>query len=423
MPELPPTNGLQLHWRDLLPARGALGLDVAMRRQFGIDDLQMTCSGTAALVIALRVLAARSSQRCEVVIPAYTCPLVARAVAHCGLQVRVCDLDVNGDGMDAAMLSSLCGAQTLAIVPTHLGGRIVDIAPALKHARACGAYVIEDAAQALGGHHADGTPAGLAGDIGFCSLAAGKGLTIYEGGLLFARDATLRALLRDAAAHALPRRIGWELRRSAELIGYTALYRPRALAVAYGWPLRRALRRGDFDAAAGDALPVTIPMHRVSAWRRNVAAHAMTRLPQHLSAGAARARVNIATLRAIDGIAVMEDSAGAQGVWPVLMVRMPDQNTRDAALAALWGAGLGVSVPFARALPDYPSLRGIVPETNVPNARDHAARVLTITNSAWLNPAAFTQVADALADAVHDVARPKSVRPLLNPTAPPTTAH
>ncbi|WP_202974405.1 hypothetical protein, partial [Staphylococcus pseudintermedius] len=73
-------------------------------------------------------------------------------------------------------------------------------------------------------------------------------------------------LQRTAARIALPS-ARWELRRSIELLGYTALYRPHGLRLAYGNPLRRALRRGDPVAAVGDDFELPLPLHPVGRWR------------------------------------------------------------------------------------------------------------------------------------------------------------
>jgi dTDP-4-amino-4,6-dideoxygalactose transaminase len=75
---------------------------------------------------------------------------------------------------------------------------------------------------------------------------------------------------------------------------------------------------------------------------------------------------------------------------------MPDAASRDAALAALWTSGLGVSRLFIHALPDYGYLRGIVPAADLPHARDFAARSLTITNSPWLRDDEFARIVGQL---------------------------
>ncbi|GAA0888162.1 DegT/DnrJ/EryC1/StrS family aminotransferase [Rhodanobacter soli] len=391
--ELPPTAGLPLRMSDLRPGAPTLADDVAAL--LGTPPLQLECSGTAALLIALTTLRELQPQRRRVVVPAFTCPLVAIAVQQAGLELELCDLRHGHYDMGPAALRAACDERTLAIMPTHLAGRVADVDDALAVARSVGAYVIEDAAQALGARR-NGVSVGLAGDVGFFSLAAGKGLSIYEGGLLLTRDPSLRERLARTAARLVPRRSDWEWRRSVELLGYTALYRPRGLRLAYGAPLRRALRRGDPVAAVGDDFPPTIPLHRVGRWRQAVGAHAATRLPAFLDQLSAQAQRRLPRLRQIGGVELFGDPAGARGTWPFLLLLLPDQKRRDAALDQLWSSGYGVSRLFIHALPDYAYLAGIVPAQEVPHARDFAARSLTIGNSPWMTDADFEAVCSAL---------------------------
>ena len=391
--ELPPTAGLPLRFGDLLASGDDLAGIVAA--QLGTPPLQLECSGTASLVVALLALRERAPQRKVVVVPAYTCPLVALAVRRAGLELRLCDLLPGHYDMDPQALEAACDERTLAIVPTHLAGRVADVGSAVRIARQVGAYVIEDAAQALGARQA-GVSVGLAGDIGFFSLAAGKGLSIYEGGLLLTRDAELREQLQRSSVQHVPADFSWEARRSLELLGYALLYRPGGLGLAYGAPLRRALRRGDPVAAVGDDFSHDIPMHRVGRWRRTVGSQAAQRWPAFFEQCVAQAQRRIARLRKIDGIVVLDDPPGAQGSWPFFFVLLPDPQRRDAALARLWQSGLGVSRLFIHALPDYGYLADCVPAQDVPHARDFAARSLTISNSLWVSDAMFENVCSEL---------------------------
>jgi perosamine synthetase len=391
--ELPPTAGLPLRLSDLPPGAATLATDIAA--QLGTPALQLECSGTACLLITLITLRTLQPQRRRVVVPAYTCPLVAIAVQQAGLELQLCDLRPGHYDMDPAALRAACDERTLAIIPTHLAGRVADVADAMTAANNVGAYVVEDAAQALGARR-EGASVGLLGDIGFFSLAAGKGLSIYEGGLLLTRDPSLRERLAQTAARIVPTSARMECRRSLELIGYAALYRPIGLRLAYGNPLRRALRRGDPVAAVGDDFPLTIPLHQVGRWRQGVGAHAAARLPAFLDQLSAQAQRRLPRLRAIDGIEVLDDPRGAQGTWPFLLLLLPDRHRRDAALAQLWQSGMGVSRLFIDALPDYDYLADIVPAQDVPNARDFAARSLTISNSPWLDDDAFETICRTL---------------------------
>lgn len=402
--DVPPTAGLPLLRSDLR-WRGDAGLEAALARFLGAPEVQLECSGTSALVIALTALSRLAPQRKTVVAPAYTCPLVALAVARCGLTLALCDLAPQSLDMDPSALAALCGPDTLAVLPTHLGGRIGDAASARILARAAGAWVIEDAAQALGARIGRRS-VGLNSDIAFFSLAVGKGLTLFEGGVLIASDPVLRKALREVSVELAPRRIGWELRRSVELLAYAAFYRPKWLRRFYGDPLRKALARGDLVAAAGDDFDTEIPMHTVGRWRRAVGVRALQRLPAFLAAASERGRRRAARLATIPGLRVMGDSAavtGAAGSWPVLMVLMPDAASRNAVLHALWGAGCGVSLPFVHTLADYERYAAVVPRLPadaLPNARDLAGRLLAISNSPWLEEARFESVFRTLAEAV-----------------------
>lgn len=395
--ELPPSAGLPLRWRDFAPTpTPPLSDRLAELAGVSPSQLTLTCSGTAALVVALTALRRRDRRRLDVIVPAYTCPLVALAVAHCGLRLRLCDVRRGHFDMDPDALRRQCGPDTLAIVPTHLCGRLADMAVPLDCARAVGAWVVEDAAQAFMARHADGAAAGTAGDIGIYSFAAGKGLSVYEGGAAVAADPALCRSLRETAHELLPRHLGWELRRGIELLGYGLFYGPRGLRWVYGDGVRRALARGDAEAAAQEVFAREIPLHRLGRWRQAIGARASARLPDFLDAARKRALARSAQMRAIEGLHVLGDRGGEHGTWPSLLLVLADPAARDAALARLWGAGLGVACPFAHALPDYAYLRDTVAPAHVPNARDFAARALTIGNSPWLDDRAFARIVEVL---------------------------
>lgn len=483
--ELPPTAGLPPSLGDY-PRQPAESFAAGLSRRFGLPDPILACSGTAALVVALVAFARREPGRRDVIVPAYTCPLVPLAVSLAsrvirsarpaagsasraggsspqagdpvpGLRVVLCDTRPGGFDFDADRLRRLCGADTLAIIPTHLGGRVADVETAVRAAGRCGAFVIEDAAQALGalegsgrnvgpdergqsaGRDGSGQSAspggsgqsvGLSGDAGFFSLAAGKGLSTFEGGVLVSRDAATRAELAATAAEILRPRPLWSFRRNVEMLAYTLLYNPRGLRFAYGRPLRQKLDAGDEAGAVGDRFSLAdIPLHSLDAVRQRVAANALARLPDFLEAGRGRAMQRIKRLNALPGVTVIGDAPGAvpgdapdvngigdtpggrgrgdtpgaRGVWPFFMLLMPDRSRRDEALRRLWRKGLGVSKLFARALPDYDFLAPLPApadsggeDFDCPNARDLAGRMLTVSNTHWMSDAEFTRIVTEL---------------------------
>ena len=396
MREVPPTAGLPLRWCDLLAA-GPQSLEEGLADFLGGPRLRLECSGTAALVVALTALKRRSARQ-RVIVPAYTCPLVAMAVLHCGLIPVPCDVRSGDFQFDPGPLAGLCDGEALAVIPTHLGGRVADLEPVREAARRNGTAIIEDAAQALGAFRHDERQA-EASEVVFYSLAVGKGLTIYEGGVLVSRDEELRHELNRTSAEISAQRPGQELWRCLQLAGYAALYRPGALRFVYGGPLRRALQRGNLIEAVGDDFSGPIPLHRVSRWRRAVGANALPRLPAFLQALHAQALQRLGRLTTIQDLSVLGSSPAGRGTWPFFMVLMPTGRARDAALKDLWGAGLGVSRLYVHALADYPYLAGRLEQADTPHARDLAARMLTVSNSPWLDDAEFDHVVVALAAA------------------------
>ena len=395
--EVPPTAGLPLCWRDFLPAPEHL-LESALAAFLHLPPVQIECSGTAALMVALMTFKGLSTRR-SVVVPAYTCPLVVLAIAQCGLKPVLCDLRADHFDLDLQGLDAVCGDDTLAIVPTHLGGRVADVSSVIEIARRVGAVVIDDAAQALGATWR-GQAVGTLGDAGFYSLAVGKGLTLYEGGVLLARETGLRQQMRKVSAQIAPSRPAWELRRLVQLAGYAALYRPLGLYFVHGIPQRRALRQGKLIEAVGDDFNASLPVHRVGAWRRAIGANALARLPSFLETLSTQAMRRKAQLAALAGLRVIDDPQHGCGTWPFFMVLMPTAQTRDAALSRLWRTGLGVSRLFIHALPDYAYLAASLGRVEVPNARDFAARLLTISNSPWLRDEDFKWICSVLAESV-----------------------
>lgn len=390
--EIPPTAGLPLRGRDLLSLSGDLAQSLA--RQFSIPLPALPCSGTAALIIALRVLQQRMPGRTRLIVPAYTCPLVALAAHYCPpLRVVPCDLQPASIDLDEQHLKQLCDDSTLAVVVTHLAGRVADVDAAKRIAESVGAVVIEDAAQALGALD-DGRSVGLKGDVGFFSLALGKGLTTAEGGVLFSRDPVLHQALHRQCAQDLPFSLRWELQRSAELWGYALLYQPRGLHYVYGKALRTALAQGDEVGAVGDDFSVNdIPLHRLGGYRQKVGAAALARLPDYLQQGRTRALRRAARLNDLPGVAVIMDRLGQQGTWPFLMVLMPTAQARDATMAQLWTSGLGVTRLFIHTLPDYPAVAPLLQSGgDISQAQAFASRTLSISNSHWLTDEHFENV-------------------------------
>jgi perosamine synthetase len=194
-------------WSGLLGiVRGAYytkRLKSELAEYFAVDHVFLVSSGKAALTLILKSLKSLSSRN-EVIIPAYTCFSVPSAVVKAGLKVRLCDIDPSSFDFDLDRLERLLNENTLCVVPDHLFGIPSNMSRIIRMCRSRGIFVVEDAAQAMGGT-LDGSKLGTLGDIGFFSVGRGKNITSGSGGIIVARRGEIaEALARFYAALAKP---------------------------------------------------------------------------------------------------------------------------------------------------------------------------------------------------------------------------
>jgi perosamine synthetase len=154
----------------------------------GTPHCLLGSSGRALLALLLKKLKEKDKDgRREVLIPGYTCYSVASSVARAGLKIRVYDLDPSTFSPDLDSLRKAAHGRTLAVIAQHLFGIPTPLEGVREVARERGMYLIEDAAQALGGS-VNGLCLGGQGDFGLYSFGRGKPLPLGCGGALTAKD-------------------------------------------------------------------------------------------------------------------------------------------------------------------------------------------------------------------------------------------
>jgi dTDP-4-amino-4,6-dideoxygalactose transaminase len=394
--ELPPTAGLPPRFRDLLAFSGSDDLEGALAGFLGVSELQLESSASACLVVALEYLKTRTSRR-TVVIPGYTCPLVVIAAKQAGCQVIACDTVAGTLDLDLDHLGELIGPDTLCVIATHYGGALTDVARVKNFVRTASPEiaVIEDAAQAFGarwGSEAVGTQ----GDIGIYSFGMGKGLTIFKGGCLAARDSDVRAGLRAAGKRLTRRDRGMEVRRVAELLLYHLFYNPTAITFAYGAPRRFWLARGQPERAIGDEHAPTITLDHVGSFRRRVGMQSLQRLASHIE-DSRRRRGSLA--HALDNApSRLKPYLGGGEPTGLFLFAMTDTaGELDALLATAWPARIGISKLFMSAIGRYKALSSLLAPSLTPNAEHFAATTLTITTSGFMTAADMSAIISAMA--------------------------
>ncbi|RPJ45740.1 MAG: hypothetical protein EHM19_05035, partial [Candidatus Latescibacterota bacterium] len=165
------------------PAQEARRLELELEKIFPGRRVLLCLSGRAALYRLFRLCRERRKDRDEVVIGAYTCWSVAAAAVRAGFRLRLVDLDPETFDFDPAALSAVRWERVAAVVTHHLFGLPNERRRAARAAEAGGAWLIDDAAQALGASEG-GVVAGGAGEAGVLSFGRGKSLPALGGGAL-----------------------------------------------------------------------------------------------------------------------------------------------------------------------------------------------------------------------------------------------
>ena len=156
-------------------------------------------SGTDALLLPLRALEA--DREAEVVLPAFTFFATAGAVWNAGLRPAFCDVDADTFNVTRATVEAAWSERTRAVVPVHLFGQMAPMEDVASLAGAGGAFVLEDAAQAIGARR-NGVAAGAAGDACAFSFFPSKNLGGFgDGGMITTSDERLAARLRKLRVH------------------------------------------------------------------------------------------------------------------------------------------------------------------------------------------------------------------------------
>lgn len=214
-------------------------------------------SGTDALALTLRALGVGPGD--EVVVPANSFIATAEAVSLAGARPRFADVDPRSGLLTAEIVERALGPAVRCVVPVHLYGATVDMAPIVELARRAGIAVVEDACQAHGADYA-GRRVGTLGHAGCFSFYPAKNLGAWgDAGAVVTDDAALADGVRLLRSHGeRPRYRHRVVGTTARLDGLQAAILQVKLRRLDGWNAgRRAAAAGLRDALAG--LPLDLP--------------------------------------------------------------------------------------------------------------------------------------------------------------------
>jgi perosamine synthetase len=216
-------------------------------KMVGVTDARAFWKGRVALHAILKAMAIGGGD--EVLIPAFTCVVVANAVRFAGAAPVYVDLAPGGYNLDPAGVERAITSRTRALIVQHTFGIPAAMGPLLEIAQRHRLAIIEDCAHAIGSS-LGGRRVGTFGLAAFFSSQWSKPFTTGLGGVAVTSDSGLAGRLRAVHESCVdpPRGRIARLRLQYEL--YRRLFSPRTFWFAEG-VLHRLSRYHLFVGSSG----------------------------------------------------------------------------------------------------------------------------------------------------------------------------
>jgi perosamine synthetase len=321
----------------------------AFAARLGVAHASAVSSGTAGLHLALRAAGVRDGD--EVVTSPFSFVASANAIVFERARPVFADIDPRTLNLDPAAAAAAVTERTTALLPVHIFGFPADL-PAFER---MGLPIVEDACEALGAVHADGTPVGGRGHPAVFGFYANKQLTTGEGGMVTTADETVKTRIDSERNQGRAPDMGW---LDHDRLGFN-------------------YRLSDIACAIGLAQ--------------------LDRLDEMLAGRARAAALYREALAGIEGLALPCADDGDRRGWFVFVVQLPPGCDRDETVRGLRARGVQ-SKPYLPAI----HLMTYYRETfghragEFPVCEDVAARSIALPFFPGLSEGQVARVADAL---------------------------
>ena len=305
-------------------------------------------SGTAGLHLALR--AAGVGEGDEVITSPFSFIASANAILYERAKPVFVDVDPVSCCVTAGAVAAAVTDRTKALLPVHIFGWAADT-PGMEK---LGLPIVEDACEAIGARHEDGTMVGSRGHSAVFAFYPNKQMTTGEGGMVTTRDPEVKKRIDSERNQGRAPDMGW---LDHDRLGFN--YRLSDIASAIG--LRQLDRLDDLLAARA----------RIA----GLYAQALADVPVELPAD--------------------RDS------WFVYVIRVPPGVDRDAVIRRMRDGGVDVK-PYLPAIHLFSFYREMgYREGQFPICEDVSARSMALPFFPQLTEAEIGQVADTLNASVH----------------------
>jgi perosamine synthetase len=328
--------------------------EAAFAAASGTSHVSAVSSGTAALHLAIR--AAGIERGDDVLTSPFSFVASANCLLYEGARPVFCDIDPRTLNITAETAGEALTERTTGILPVHIFGYPCDMPRIELLSRDCGLWIVEDACEALGAVHADGTPVGARGNLSVFGFYPNKQITTGEGGAVASPSPAIKERIDSERNQGRTPDMGW---LDHDRLGYN-------------------YRLDDLSCALGMAQ--------------------LERLDELLEA---RARVAALYGEALAGIEELDlpcpDEGGDRRGWFVYVVQLPRGVDRDAAVVAMRERGVDTKpyLPAIHLMSFYRERFGYS-EGDFPVCEDVAARSLALPFYPELTEGEVEQVVESL---------------------------
>jgi perosamine synthetase len=184
-------------------------------------------SGTAGLHLAIRAAGIESGD--EVVTTPFSFVASANCLLYENARPVFCDIDPRTLNLDPAAAQAAVTERTTGLLPVHIFGYPADMPAFERLAAERGLWLVEDACEALGAVHADGSPVGARGNLSVFGFYPNKQVTTGEGGAVVCPDEAVKERIDSERNQGRAPDMGW---LDHDRLGYN--YRLDDLSCALG---------------------------------------------------------------------------------------------------------------------------------------------------------------------------------------------
>jgi perosamine synthetase len=320
----------------------------------GSSHVSAVSSGTAGLHLAIRAAGVEPGD--DVVTTPFSFVASANCLLYEGARPVFCDIDPRTLNITAEAAGEALTERTSGLLPVHIFGYPADMPGIELLSRDCGLWIVEDACEALGAEHPDGTAVGARGNLSVFAFYANKQITTGEGGAVVAPSSELKERIDSERNQGRAPDMGW---LDHDRLGFN-------------------YRLDELSCALGIAQ--------------------LERLDDMLAARARVAGLYSEALAGVEGLDLpCPDQGGNRRGWFVYVVQLPRDVHRDSAVVAMRERGVDTKpyLPAIHLMSFYRERFGHR-EGEFPVCEDVAARSLALPFYPELTEGEVEQVVEAL---------------------------